>query len=232
MDEKAGGTGSSDPADGTGRRPSTGGGFAAGLAWLSEVLVTGVLTLVTALPLVTAYVSVTAAVTVLRQRADDGTGVTVPGYLRAWRAAAGSGWWPYLVPVAVTAVLTLDAVAVGAGLPGAGVVGPALLLATGLLVTVALRACVAWRPGTGWPVAATRAVARTRSDPAGTGLLLLALVAVGLTASMGPVLWPLLPGLPALAAVAVDRRRTATGSADRRAAAGAVEAGRSPAYER
>ncbi|MFI6762280.1 hypothetical protein ACIBF5_24400 [Micromonospora sp. NPDC050417] len=234
-------TATDEEAGDTGRRLRAGGGFATGLAWLSEVLVTGVLTLVTALPLVTAYVAVTAAVTVLRQRADDGTGVTVRGYLRAWRAAAGSGWWPYLVPVGVTAVLTLDAVAVGAGLPGARVVGPALLLATGLLVTVALRACVAWRPATGWPLAATEAVARTRSDPAGTGLLLLALVAVGLTASMGPVLWPLLPGLPALAAVAVDRRRAVAGAThrhrpadatDQRRSARGVGAGRSPAYER
>ncbi|WP_329108653.1 hypothetical protein OG792_08335 [Micromonospora sp. NBC_01699] len=187
--------------------PYRSGGFAAGLARLAEVLVLGLLTLVASLPLVTAYVAVTAATTVLRDRSDiDGTGVTVRGYLRALRAAAGSGWWPYLVPVALAAVLALDAVAVRAGLPGATVIGPALLLATGLLTTVALRAAVAWQPQTTWPAAAEQALTRTRSDPTGTALLLLALLAVTLTASLGPILWPLLPGLPALAAVAVDRR--------------------------
>ncbi|WP_326560053.1 hypothetical protein [Micromonospora sp. NBC_01796] len=197
------------PEDDTRRTPAPQrfGGFAAGLARLSEVLVLGLLTLVAALPLVTAYVAVTAAVTVLRDRADDGAGVTVRGYLRALRATAGSGWWPYLVPVALAAVLTLDAAAVGAGLPGGRIIGPALLLATALLAATALRAAVAWHPHTGWPAAAASAVDRTRSDPTGTALLLLALIAVALTASMGPILWPLLPGLPALAAVAVDRRR-------------------------
>ncbi|WP_410808896.1 hypothetical protein [Micromonospora sp. 067-2] len=180
--------------------------LAGGLAWLADVLVVGLLVAVTALPVVTAYVATAAGVLALRKRAERGSGVTVGRYLRAFWAVARSSPWPYAVVPVLAALALAELTAVASGLPGARLMGPALVVALALVVAVLLRTAAQWRPGMSWPAAAESALARVRADPGGTLLLLAATLVVGLLAVSVPLLLPLLPGLPAFAAVAVEAR--------------------------
>jgi len=193
------------PLDGD--APDRGGGIAAGLTRLADVLVTGLLVAVAALPVVTAYVAVCAGILTLRRAAERDGGVRVRDYVKALRAVAGSGVWPFLAPVCVGGLALVDLATLRAGLPGSRMLGPAMIVALGLVAVVLLRAGAMWHPGQRWPVVLAAAAVRVRRDPAGSILLLLAVMATGvLAASLGPLIWPLLPGMPVLATVAVERR--------------------------
>lgn len=177
--------------------------FGPGFTLFADMLLVGLLTAVLCLPVVTVPAAFAAASATLRQGVEGGraTSGAYFGHLRARltaRALAAGLALPLLV-----VVLLVDAALVRAGLPGAGVVAPALaLLALGGAV-VGLRAIALTGPYT---LSAREALRRTAADPRGALLLACAVLLTALLAWSIPMLIPLLPGPLAFAATVVDLR--------------------------
>ncbi|MEV4471486.1 hypothetical protein [Nonomuraea sp. NPDC049504] len=156
--------------------------FGPGLALFADMLLAGLLTTVAALPVVTVPAAFAAASAALRESATGGAHVTAAGYARRLRARLTPG-------------------TLAAGLPGAGVMAPALaLLALGAL-TVGLRAIAS-----PYGPSVRTALHRSAGDPRGTLLLACAVLLAVLLAWAIPLLVPLLPGPLAFAAAVVDLR--------------------------
>lgn len=175
-----------------------------GVALFGEVLLIGVLVGVAALPVVTALAAAGAGAVLVDEVTDDRTPT-----VRRFVALLGDALREpvaWLAPVALLAIGCLDALALAAGLPGRGLLGPVLLalLVCGLLT--GLRGAARWRPGHG--LAPTLGMARRAvlRDWPGSTLLLGAVVVLAAVVAAAPAFLPVAPGLLVMAAVAVERR--------------------------
>ncbi|SHN47769.1 hypothetical protein [Cryptosporangium aurantiacum] len=165
----------------------------------ADVLLVGVLTFLASLPLVTAFAALTTACRVLSLRVASETTVTVPGYGRTFVAVLRSHPGVLLFPL----LLLGDALALAVGAPG----GAVLAVVLGAVALVGLGAAARWEPGSSWSAVLRGAALALLRHP-GDGLLLLAAVVVaGVLAFTVPLMITLVPGVLALAAVAVTRRR-------------------------
>lgn len=172
----------------------------------ADVLSVGLATAVACLPLVTAPAALSSACAVLRG-VGQGQPATAGRYfallrrrLRVGDLAAGA------VAVAGALLCVADLALAGAGLPGATLFAVvAAVIGTGALV-VGLRACARPESLTGWPTAVRAAARDAVRDPAGCGLVLLALATAALCAWMLIPLAFLAPGPLALSLTAVDVR--------------------------
>ena len=110
-----------------------------------------------------------------------------------------------VVPNLLAAVLVIDVVLMPYVAPGEvwTLVLP-IVLAAGL-GAVALRVAGAWRRDTAPRVLLSRAWRRMSEDAAGSALLVLAVASAGAILTVAPMLAFVMPGLLALAAVAMDR---------------------------
>ncbi|GIG27842.1 hypothetical protein [Cellulomonas marina] len=188
------------------RRPLLGGG-AFGL--FGEVLVVGLGVSVLSLPVVTLLPAMAAGVAhVRRHLGDEPDAVADLGrlFLRAVR-----GVWAVALGVTVLLGLLwvdLRLAASGAVPGGAAVLAVSALVAVALLV-VLLRAAGAWRDGERWADVLRAGARRAGDDLTGSALLVLALAMCALFTWMLAPLAVLVPGLLALAVVAVEHRRAA-----------------------
>ncbi|MFG1922742.1 hypothetical protein [Cryptosporangium sp. NPDC048952] len=169
----------------------------------ADVLLVGVLTFLASLPVVTAYAALTAACRVL----SPGATVTVRGYgtelLGVLRSHPGVLGFPLL--------LLGDAMAVARGAPGGALLAGTL----GVIALLGLAAAARWEPGVPWSAVVRRAGVDLLRHPTDTALLLAA-VAVSVILSLTvPLMITLVPGVLALAAVAIPYRRTVALAASR-----------------
>ncbi|MWV57767.1 hypothetical protein [Rathayibacter sp. VKM Ac-2754] len=192
-------------ADGTALRWP---GAANKFALFAEVMFTGVLVTVLALPLVTLPLALAVGARHLRRFVLD-----EPSTLATALAEARTGLVRSL-PIGVglvlaSAALALDlALVAGGTLPGAAAVGAvcAAALAAGLVVL--LTASAAWQPDSRWVPLLKESAARSVRDLRGSGAVLVAvLLAVVVTWQLAPLVVPAL-GCTVFAAVAVRLSRT------------------------
>ncbi|WP_413799383.1 hypothetical protein [Streptomyces iranensis] len=191
------------PSSATTREPGelTGPRF----ALFADVLAVGLATAAASLPLITAPAAMSTACAVLDRRVREDAPATAGGYLRALRARlrtgdllAGAGM------LAGGALLLFNALAAGAGLPGALAFRPALLVVAGLLAVVLLRACARPESATSWRVALRSAAYASVRTPRASLVLLLAVATAAVCAWAYPPLAFLVPGPLALAARATE----------------------------
>jgi hypothetical protein len=181
--------------------------FGEGFALFAECLLTGVWLFLAALPIVTVPAALAAA-----SRHLDAHLAGEPAswrifwsdFARAWRGS----WQVGLAVIGAAALLVLNlAVLTIEGVPGRPGFALATFIVAALAASVLLRACAAWTPGDRWRTRFAVALADTRDDPAGTGILLGGLAVL---AACTWALWLLIVpmgGCLAGAAVAVHRRR-------------------------
>jgi hypothetical protein len=172
----------------------------------AETLLVGVLVCAASLPIVTALAAAGAGAATLEEFAESGTPVRLRRFVSLLRAAlADPVVW--LVPPTLAVVGLLDVLAVAGGLPGRAVVGPVLALVAAAALVGCTAAAVRWRPGIRWSSTLMEGADACVGDPAGSVLMLGALVVVVLVTSAEPAFVVIAPGLVLLAAVAVHRRR-------------------------
>lgn len=179
-------------------------------ALFAEVLATGVLCTLASLPVVTAPTAFAVGCRLLREAAADGMPVTTGRYAAALRGhGPGRTLRAGLAFLAPAALLLLDALVTGAGLPGAGLVRGLLAVVGAAALLVGLRAAAdpALVAG-GWRRALAEAADRAVRDPRGTALLAAAVGLTGAIAWMSPPLALLAPGALAFAVTAVESRAT------------------------
>ncbi|GAA0933920.1 hypothetical protein [Streptomyces rhizosphaericus] len=179
--------------------------FGPRFALFADVLAVGLATAAASLPLLTAPAAMSTACAVLDRRVRQDTPTTAGGYLRALRdrlrtgdLLAGAGL------LAGGALLLFNAAAAGAGLPGAVVFRPVLLIAGGLLAVVLLRACARPESATSWRVALRSAAYDSVRGPRASGVPPLAEATAAVCAWAYPPLAFLVPGPLALAARATE----------------------------
>ena len=188
------------------------------LGLFGEVLLTGVLVTLVALPVVTLPVALAAGVRHLRRYVS----ASESGMALFWRDVARGlrlGWGLGLGAVALALVLLLDVDIAGSGaLPGGEVIALVGWLGLGALGTALLLIASAWAPETGWIAAVKQVPARAAADPAGAAYLFVAAAFTAVaTWALVPLLVPAL-GCAVLAVVAVPER-----AARRRTPAAGVE---------
>ena len=177
-------------------------------ALFGEVLYTGLLITIAALPVITLPAAIAAGIRHLRRYINAEQSHTRT-FWQDWRQALlPGGLVAGVITAAAAIVLALDIVVAQSGaLPGGQIV--ALIGWAGLIVgaTALLLTASAWTPETGWR-AAVRGILRTAgADPVGTAYLATATILVGI------VTWMLTPlilaglGCAAFAAVAVPARQ-------------------------
>lgn len=176
-------------------------------ALLGEVLLTGVVVALLALPVLTLPAALVAGIGHLRRYVNDEGSSFAAMWREAWAAAAGG------VIVALGGLFAATAAVFAIGLGGAdptplgGVMQVLGWLALGIIATAVLMAAAAWTRDGGWLSAVRGLRDRLDSDPAAA---IHAFVAVSLTAVLTwqfvPLLIPSL-GLLAFAVVAVEHRR-------------------------
>lgn len=192
-------------ASAAGRRQAFGEGF----ALFAECLLTGVWFALAAVPVVTVPAALAAASRhVAAYAAGDPTGWGV--FWSEFRVAWRESWRVGLISVGAALLLALNLVVLAQeGVPGRPGFALASLIVAGLAVTVLLRAAAGWEPGDRWRSLWSRALAETRDDVSGTGILL---GGVAVLAACTWALWLLvvpMSGCLVGAAVAVRRRRIA-----------------------
>ena len=193
-------------------------------ALLGETLLTGLLVLVGSLPVVTLPAALAAGSAHLRRHLG-GYDTSIRTFARDWLAAVRGLWvLGVLLVVAVVVVFVNTGLTASGALPGASAVRWVTWAASAYAAVVVLRAAAAWSdddpvlgsentgsgtaPGSDgvWQLLA-RGAARTRDDPAGSALLLAALVMCGVLVWMLAPLVLVTGGLLSLAVVAVETRR-------------------------
>lgn len=192
------------------RRLVASGGF----ALLGEVLLTGVIVAVLALPVLTLPAALAAGINHLRRYVNDEGSPFIAVWRDARHALAGG------IGVAVVALLGAAAALFAVGLAGADP-GPAgtvmsvvARLGLGIIATAVVMAAGAWTRDGGWRRAVRGLRDRLDEDPAAALYLFLAVaLAAVLTWQFLPLLVPSI-GVVTLAVVAVERRsgRPATGA--------------------
>ena len=189
-----------------GRRPQAAPGDS--VALFADVLIIGLLATLATLGIVTGYVAIVAACSLLREAAAGHTGVGPRTYGRRLREVFRSGAAGLVVPPVAAAVLAMDAIAVHAGIPGARPLAVLLVAVSVAAVLVGMRAAGAWRPGLRWGPVLRLATDRAKRDPRGDALLLLVAACATVLAVVVPMALPLMPGMLALAIVAVTVKTT------------------------
>lgn len=195
-------------ADGTALRWP---GAANKFALFAEVLYTGLLITVLALPLVTLPLALAVGARHLRRFVLDETSTLAidladarAGLLRSLPVGLGL--------LGASVVLALDlALVAGGALPGASAVGAvcAAALAAGLVVL--LTACAHWRPDVRWSALLRESARRAVGDLRGSAAVLAALLLTTvITWQLAPLVVPAL-GCTVFAAVAVRLARTPVG---------------------
>lgn len=187
-------------------RPTRGKAFGEGFALFAECLLTGVWIALASLGVITIPAALAAGTRHLAAHADGETA----SWNRFWtdfRAAWATGWRVGLAMIAAAALLGLNLLVLAQeGVPGRPGFALATFAVAGLAATVLLRACAAWTPDASWKDLFAGALAATRADPGGTGILLGGLA---VTAACAWALWLLIvpmAGCLAGAAAAVHRR--------------------------
>lgn len=185
------------------RRVAFGGGR---FGLFSEVLVVGLGVSVLSLPVVTVLPALAAGAAHVRRHVDGDTDRVVD----LWHdfVAALRGVWPYaLASLSLLLLLWFNTAVADTGmLPGGtGVVVLSLAVAA-MLAIVLLRAAGGWHRGASWRDVIREAGRRAGDDLTGSGLLLVAMALCGVIVWMLAPLSVLVPGLLALAVVAVEHR--------------------------
>ncbi|MFC7304334.1 hypothetical protein ACFQVC_08945 [Streptomyces monticola] len=200
----------------------------------AEVLWIGLLVTLGSLPLVTWPAAMAAGCAAVRRTQPDGPGPgTARRFAADWRAALRGGTLRGAAGLGALAFLAADLrlAAVAGDLPGFGLLVAVCALAATAVVVVQLRAAAAWSRSDAGGRWTRTALHRTRTDPAGTAMLGAAVAAAAVCAWQSLLLAPLVPGLLALAAVAVEGRRRA-GAEDGRCGAVAGPPQPTPVTER
>lgn len=173
---------------------------------LGETLVVGAVVAVVSIPLVTALPAVAAGIRHLR-RYVRGEGDAIGGLVRDVGTAVRELWLVGVGLVAALVVLGFNVWLAGTGaLPGGQVVGVVTAVLAAAVLVVALRLAAGWSAAGTVGADLRDAGRRSVADPAGSLLLVAALVAAA------TFVWMLLPmlllvgGLLALAAMAVEHR--------------------------
>ncbi|MGY0021741.1 hypothetical protein [Streptomyces sp. cg35] len=189
-----------------GRRREPGEVFGSGFSLFADMLLVGLLTSAACLPVVTAPAAFAAASASLRRTAGTGVQISFSAHVGELRARLSARALAVgLVPPLLVVVLLTDTALLRSGLPGAGVMAPALaLLALGVSV-VGLRATVLEAPH---QLSAREGLLRSAADPRGSLMLAGAVLLSALLAWSMPLMVPLLPGPLAFAATVVDLRAT------------------------
>ncbi len=189
------------------RRATFGGGR---FGLFSEVLVVGLGVSVLSLPVVTVLPALAAGAAHVRRHLSGETDRVVD----LWHefVAALRGAWPYaLASLALLVLLWFNTAVAGTGqLPGGTGVLVLSLAVAAMLAVVLLRAAGGWRRGASWRQVMRDAGARAGDDLVGSGLLVVAMGLCGVIVWMLPPLAVLVPGLLALAVVAVEHRAGTT----------------------
>lgn len=180
------------------------GGGRVGL--FGESLTVGLAVSVLSLPVVTALPALAAGIAHVRRHLD-GRPDTLRDLWDDFRLACRGVWLVSVASVLLLLVLAFNVSLAGTGvLPGGtGVRVVSVVIAVLLLVSL-LRAAAGWAPGAAWSAVLRDAGRRTGDDLSGTFLLLLALALCGVIVWMLPPLVVIVPGLLALATVAVEHR--------------------------
>jgi hypothetical protein len=110
-----------------------------------------------------------------------------------------------VAPTLVTGLLVIDVVLLPYAAPGELWASALPIVLAAGMGAVALRVAGTWRRGTAPRVLLARAWRRMSDDSGGSALLVLAVAAAGAILSIAPMLAFVMPGLLALAAVAMDR---------------------------
>ncbi|NLT53809.1 MAG: hypothetical protein GXX79_04435 [Actinomycetales bacterium] len=181
----------------------------------AECLLIGVLVAVTALGVVTVLAALAAGCAQVRA-VVTGRPAALADYRRRLRGALPGSRGASAALVAGLLVLGYDALVAGSGLPGGPVVLPAIVVLAAAVGVVVLRAVASWREGAAWrSVLLSTAPRAAVADLGGSVLLAAALGAVVVIGWQLPPLAAPSLGVLALAAVAVEDRRTgAPGTAD------------------
>lgn len=173
---------------------------------LADVLVLGLVTACCCVPLVTVPAALSNATVLLRRRLT-GQPCTVGRYFTALRARAhGGDLAAGGLLLAVGALVAGDAALVTAGLPGAMPFAVFLTTAGAAAAVTGLRACAQPESAGDWRAALRAGTGRTVRDPAGSGLVLLALGTAAVCAWVLPPAFLLVPGPLAAALTAVELR--------------------------
>ncbi|GAA3758059.1 hypothetical protein HDA32_001873 [Spinactinospora alkalitolerans] len=176
-------------------------------ALFGECLLAGVLAVLAALPVVTLLPALAAGCAHLRAHIEGEGSTGIADFLARFRSALPGAPGPSLAIAGAAAVLAADVLIVRAGLPGGRPVLLACVVLAAAVAVVALRAAAAWRPGARWPDLLRLAARCSRTDAAGSALLVAALAAAAVAAwALAPLALPM-AGCLVLAAVVVDRRR-------------------------
>ncbi|MEU6860064.1 DUF624 domain-containing protein [Glycomyces sp. NPDC046736] len=181
--------------------------FGEGFALFAECLLVGTWITLAALPVVTIPAAFAAATKHLNAHTNGEAAswrLFWSDYRTAWRSA-----WPVgLALIGAAALLAVNlTVLAQESVPYRPGFALATFLVAALAATVLLRACAAWTPATKWRTNFSQALADTREDPSGTGILLGGLIVFAASAW---ALWLLIvpmAGCLAGAAAAVHRRR-------------------------
>lgn len=198
-----------DPArsDDDGSRPDDRallGGGRVGL--FGESLTVGLAVSVLSLPVVTALPALAAGIAHVRRHVD-GRPDTLRDLWDDFRLACRGVWLVSVGSVVLLLLLAFNVSLAGTGaLPGGTGVRVVSVLVAVLLVVALLRAAAGWTPGSVWRLVLRDAGRRTGDDLTGTFLLVLALGLCGVIVWMLPPLVVIVPGLLALATVAVEHR--------------------------
>lgn len=182
------------------------GGGRVGL--FGESLTVGLAVSVLSLPVVTALPALAAGVAHVRRHLS-GRPDTLRDLWDDFRLACRGVWLVSVGAVALLLVLAFNVSLAGTGaLPGGTGVRVVSIVAAVTLLVALLRAAAGWTPGASWRVVLRDAGRRTGDDLTGSGLLVLALGLCGVIVWMLPPLAVIVPGLLALATVAVEHRAT------------------------
>ncbi|MFC4616659.1 hypothetical protein ACFO3K_18165 [Cellulomonas algicola] len=199
--------GDTSPADDDGTRPDDRallGGGRVGL--FGESLTVGLAVSVLSLPVITALPALAAGIAHVRRHVD-GRPDTLRDLWDDFRLACRRVWLVSVGSVLLLLVLAFNVSLAGTGvLPGGTGVRVISVLVAVLLLVALLRAAAGWTPGAVWRLVLRDAGRRTGDDLTGTFLLVLALGLCGVIVWMLPPLVVIVPGLLALATVAVEHR--------------------------
>lgn len=179
-------------------------------ALFAECILTGVWLTAAALPVVTLPAALAAA---SRHLAGflDGTDSGLARFWRDLRTAWSEGAWKAgLAVLGAAAVAAADLfVLAQEGVPARAVMALLTMAVAAAAATVLLRAAASWGPGSSWKDLASGALADSRADLSGTGILMGGLVVLAVSTWALWILFVPMVGCLAGAALAVRRRRLA-----------------------